>query len=187
MIIHLAEFGSRLQGKPAGRRDFATICGHLAEAESGSIVLLDFSGVESVNASWLNMAIAPLIRWCSESQNEFFPVLANYPTKDLDELELVAEKNQQCYAVTAGTAEPPTVIQLVGRLEPSLYTTIVKLAELGEATGAQLSREVPEEGVLPTAWNNRLRDLNEMRLLLRRKEGRQQVYRLLAKEVVFDG
>src|SRR5690606_10553353 len=137
MIIPLSKLGRRLQGKPAGRKHFAELCGLLAEAASGEIAFLDFQRVESVNASWVNMAIAPLIRWCAESQNDFFPVLAHFPEKDLDELELVAEKNQQCYAVAPDTAEPLSAVRLVGPLDPSLRMTLLKLAELGEATGAE--------------------------------------------------
>lgn len=187
MVIQMRKLGTRLQGKPAGRKHFAEICGQLAEASSEEIAFLDFQQVESVNASWINMAIAPLIRWCSESQNDFFPVLAHFPEKDFDELELVAEKNQQCYVVATESTEPLSKVRLVGSLDPSLRTTLVKLTELGEATGAELSRQVPDAEILPTAWNNRLKDLNDMRLLLRHKEGRQQVYRPLAREIVLHG
>lgn len=187
MVVALSKFGKRLQGKPAGRKHFAEICGLLAEAAPGEIVFLDFKQIESVNASWINMAVAPLIRWCAESQNDFFPVLVRFPAKDLDELELVAEKNQQCYAVAPDATEPLSTVRFVGPLDPSLRTTLLKLAEMGEATGAELARKVPDADILPTAWNNRLKDLNDMRLLLRRKEGRQQVYRPLAQEIVLHG
>jgi hypothetical protein len=187
MIVALSKFGKRLQGKPAGRKHFAQICGLLAEATAGQIAFLDFHGVESVNASWINMAIAPLIRWSAESQNDFFPVLARFPGRDVDELELVAEKNQQCYAVSQTIVLPLAKIALVGPLDPSLRSTLVEFQEAGEITGAELARNVPEAEILPTAWNNRLRDLHAMRLLFRRKEGRQQIYSPLAKEISLHG
>ena len=187
MRVELAKFGKRLQGKPAGRKHFAEICRTLAHTVVGEAVLLDFDGVESVNASWINMAIAPLTRWCAEAQNDLFPLLVNFPAKDLDELELVAEKNQQCYVVAADAVEPPKVIHLVGPLDPSLQVTLLRLLEQGEATGAELARKVADSEILPTAWNNRLKDLHDMRLLRRRKDGRQQVYRALAEEVVLHG
>src|SRR6266404_9356589 len=123
MIIQLSKLGKRLQGKPAGRKHFAEICGSLAKASEGEVVFLDFDRVESVNASWVNMAIAPLLRWCSESQNDFFPVLTRFPAKDLDELELVAEKNQQCYAVSQQVDLPLKKVILFGPLDPGLRDT----------------------------------------------------------------
>lgn len=187
MIVQLSNLGRRLQGKPAGRKHFAEICGLLADATPGEIAFLDFVRVESVNASWINMAIAPLIRWCSESQNDFFPVLVHFPEKDLDELELVAEKNQQCYAVSKTTALPLAKVNLVGPLDPSLRSTLTQLRETNEVTGAELARTVSDTEILPTAWNNRLKDLHTMRLLFRRKEGRQQIYSPLAKETILNG
>ncbi len=187
MIVAMSKFGKRLQGKPAGRNHYAAICGLLACAVPGEIVFLDFKGVESVNASWINTAIAPIVRWSSEYPNDFYSVLARFPGKDLDELELVAEKNQQCYLVATRASEPVESVRVVGPLDPSLRETLVHLAKVGEATGAQLAREVPDANILPTAWNNRLKDLHDKRLLLRRKHGRQQVYFPFAKELVLHG
>jgi hypothetical protein len=187
MIVQLSKLGKRLQGKPAGRKHYAEICGFLAEAKPEEVVVLDFEGVESVNASWINMAIAPLILWCSQTQNDFFPVLARFPKKDFDELELVAEKNQQCYAISSAVAVPLARVTLIGPLDPSLRSTLTQLQTAGEVTGAELARTVPDAEILPTAWNNRLKDLHTMRLLFRRKEGRQQVYSPLATEVLFHG
>lgn len=187
MHLQLSKLGKRLQGKPSGRKHFAEICGMVAKATTEEVVILDFDTVQSVNASWINMAIAPFIRWCAESQNDFFPVLARFPTKDFDELELVAEKNQQCYAISENLSVPLKKVILIGALDPSLQSTLSHLGLVGEVTGATLARSVPEAEILPTAWNNRLKDLHTMRLLFRRKSGRQQVYSPLAKEVVFYG
>lgn len=187
MQVKLSKLGKRLQGKPSGRKHYAEICGSLAEAKPEEVVVLDFEGVESVNASWINMAIAPFVRWCSESQNDFFPVLARFPEKDMDELELVAEKNQQCYAISETVVVPIEKVELVGPLDPSLRSTLSELVTVGEVTGAELARTVPDASILPTAWNNRLKDLHTMRLLFRRKEGRQQIYSPLAKEVSIRG
>lgn len=187
MIVQLSDLGRCLQGKPAGRKHFADICGLLSHAAPGEVAFLNFGGVESVNGSWINMAIAPLIRWCSESQNDFFPVLAHFPEKDLDELELVADKNQQCYAVSQAMSIPLAKVNLIGPLDLSLRETLRQLQAAGEVTGAELARTVPNADILPTAWNNRLKDLHTMRLLFRRKEGRQQVYSALAKEIGLDG
>lgn len=187
MHIPLSRLGKRLQGKPTGRKHFADICGLLARANPGEMVFLDLDNVESVNASWINMAVAPLVRWAADEQNDLFPILVHFPEKDFDELELVAEKNQQCYSVSSQATEPVPAIYIVGPLDPSLRTTLTMLADIGEATGAELARQRPDAGILPTAWNNRLKELYDKRLLVRRKQGRQQVYSPLARKVVLHG
>ena len=187
MIVRLSKLGNRLQGKTAGRKHYAKICEILAQVQPETVVLLDFEGVENVNGSWINRAISPLFRWSAESQNDFFPVLSHFPQRDLDELELVAEVNQQCFPVTTDVNEPVQSVLLVGPLDVSLRTTLQKLMELGEATGAELARQVPNADIQPTAWNNRLKELYDKRLLLRRKQGRRQIYFLIAKEIGLHG
>jgi len=187
MIIRLSKFGNRLQGKTAGRKHYAKICDILAQVRLGTVVFLDFEDVESVNGSWLEMAIGQLFRWSAESQNDFFPVLSHFPERDLDELELVAEKNQQCFPVTANAAEPLCSIVLVGPLDHGLRITLQTLIELGKATGAELARHMPATGIQPTAWNNRLKELYDKRLLLREKQGRRQIYFPIAKEIGLHG
>lgn len=183
MIIPLSSFGHRLQGKTAGRRHYALLVGEVAEAERGQVIFLSFAGVESVNASWMNMAVAPFVRWSAEEQNDYFPVLSHFPGKDLDELELVAKLNQQCYVVAANDKLPIPDASLVGALDVGLRTTLDQLLAHGEATGAELARQLPDEPIQATAWNNRLKDLYDKRLLLRRKEGRQQIYLPISKRI----
>jgi hypothetical protein len=187
MIIRLSEFGTHLQGKAAGKKHFARICGMLAEVQAGEYVFLDFAGVTSVNGSWINMAVSPLLRWSAENQNDLFPILCCFPTKDFDELELVAQVNQQCYPVAPDAAEPIRSIVLVGPLDESLRATMESLGQLKQATGAELARHLPEAHIQATAWNNRLKELYDKRLLHRRKEGRQQIYFPVADEVHLHG
>lgn len=183
MIVQMSKLGTRLQGKSAGRKHYARLCGILANVQAEELVFLDFEGVESVNGSWLNMAIAPLFRWSAETQNDFFPVLRRFPNNDLDELELVAQVNQQCYPVARSTNADIRSLLLVGPLDEGLRVTFEKLGELGAATGAELARQVPDAAIQATAWNNRLKELYNKRLLQRRKEGRRQVYYRVGKEI----
>jgi hypothetical protein len=186
-LCEISKFGKRLQGKTAGRRHYGNICETLAQVQPSTVVFLDFEGVESVNASWLNMAISPLVRWSAESQNDFFPVLSHFPERDFDELELVAEVNQQCFPVASDTNEPLRSVLLVGPLDHGLLTTLRNLITLDGATGAELARQVPDAGIQPTAWNNRLKELYDKRLLVRNRQGRRQMYYPIAREMELHG
>lgn len=72
MIIKLRQFAHRglLRGRPQGRADFAGLCSKLSEVIDGEIVFLDFSGIRSVNGSWLNAAIGELFRWAAQEQGQ---------------------------------------------------------------------------------------------------------------------
>lgn len=187
MTVKLSRLGTKLLGKTAGRKHYGQICGMLTNGKPGEISFLDFEEIEIVNASWLNMAIAPVYRWCADSQNELFPVITHFPSDWIDELDLVAQVNGQCYALVESCTEPVEKLTLVGPLEESLRGTLRSLLRLRAATGAQLARSAPDAGILATAWNNRLKELYDMRLLTRHREGRQQIYRPLAEKVEFHG
>lgn len=185
MRVEVRKLGRHLQGKSAGRKDFGLLCNQLARARHGEIVFLDFEGVETVNGSWLNTAVGPLFRWAAESQNDYYPVFSAFPVGSLDELDLIATINRQCYLVskTSNTIVDEAIV--VGNLDPSLKNTLERVCESGQVTGAELARQSPDAGIQATAWNNRLRDLFVKRLLIRRKEGRQQLYGPIVRSIVF--
>jgi hypothetical protein len=183
MIIPVAEaLGKRLQGRLHGRRDFARLCELMSAASPGEVVYLDFAGVDLVTGSWVHAALVPLIRWAADERNDLFPVIFNARSEWLDDLALVAEFAHQCYLVAEG--QPASRARLVGSLDPGQRTTLEALLELDEATGAELERQRPGDGIKATAWNNRLRDLYEKRLLRRVRHGREQRYSPVVQEVM---
>ena len=188
MIVPIAEaLDPLLQGRVLGRKHFAQVCELLADAQPGEVIVLDFTGVELVTGSWVNAMIVPLFRWVADEQNDLFPVLCNFQDDWLDDLQLVAEWNHQCYLLGNGKARPPRRAKLVGSLDPGQQKTLRAMLDIGEATGAQLERQYRNEKAKATAWNNRLKDLNGKRLLMRRKQGREQFYSPVIQDIVFDG
>src|SRR6185295_674028 len=175
MAIQFAQFGQQLQGQLAGKRHYARTCELLSQAKPGELVMLDFQGVEVVTGSWLNAMIVPLYRWAADEQIDLFPVLCNPRHDWLDDLRLVAEWTHQCFLV-ANAKTTPRKAKLVGSLDPGQQTTLEAVLGLREVTGAELERERPDESVKATAWNNRLKDLHNKRLLRRTRKGREQLY-----------
>jgi hypothetical protein len=187
MKVDMAEtLGTQLQGRPLGRKHFARLCELLSDAPAGEVVLLDFAKVDLVTGSWVDAALVTLLRWAADERNDVFPVICNASPKWLDDLALVAEWTHQVYLVAEGSG-PPERAALVGSLDPAQRTTLETLLELHEGTGASVERQRPGEGIKATAWNNRLRDLYEKRLLRREKRGREHVYSPVVREVVLDG
>src|SRR5215472_6877691 len=152
IVIMLREFGPRLQGKLPGRKDYARLCELLADAPPGSVVFLDFAGVELVSGSWINAALVPLLAWAADERNDLFPAICN-PTEDmLDELALVAKYTHTCFLTAAGPVPPRHAI-VVGPLDPGQRSTLEALVELRAVTGAELERQRPKDKVKATAWN----------------------------------
>jgi hypothetical protein len=180
------EFGKILQGKLPGKRHFARLCELLSDTPPGSPVHLDFAGVELVTGSWANALFVPLFQWVSDGSIDLFPIICNAQDDWLDDLALVAEWTRCCFIVANGSL-PARRGTLIGQLDPGQRSTLEAVLELGTTTGAKLERKKPAERVKATAWNNRLKDLYDKRLLRREKQGREQVYAPVIKEIKLNG
>ena len=188
MVIEIAEsLGKQLHGRVQGKKHFAEVCAKLAGSTTGEVVVLDFDRVEIVTGSWVNAMIVPLFRWACDEQTDLYPVLSNVSNGWLDELELVAGWNHQCYLISEGRQAQPRRASLIGKLDPAQRATLDTVLELGTATGAALAKKLPNQAVKATAWNNRLKELCLKRLLRREKKGREQIYSPVIKEIVCDG
>jgi hypothetical protein len=183
VTVPMYEYGSHLSTRPKGIRDFGKVCERLAKVRPGEVVLLDFDKVGYVSASWITAMMVPLSRRAAEEVNDFFLLLRNFPADSLDDLKLVADQNRVPFLLLAGK----TKARLIGTLDSGQQETLRSVEELGEVTGAELAVKKPALKTSGPAWNNRLRDLHEKRLLRRRKQGREQIYRAVVPEVTIDG
>jgi hypothetical protein len=177
--------GSPLRGKIDGRRNFGQLCASLGAFPRGSVVFLDFAGVEDLSASWVAAGILPLVSWSAMPEMDVYPVLANVLGNDKkweDEFELVATRVGAVFLAT-GQHSQATIL---GDLDPILITTLRAVQNHEEVTGAGLKRLFPQEEIGATAWSNRLKDLHTKRLVRRFARGREQVYSAVL-EVDFDG
>jgi hypothetical protein len=189
MHIELAsQLGDRrLQGQPRGTRHFAKICEAVSGVDQGETIYLDFSGAEVLTGSWISAALIQLLRWGADPGIELFFVLCNIPDTDLvDELRYVANHARVVFLVAPGNA-PARSATVVGPLDPGQKETLLAVVKAGQVTGAGLERLYPGGAVKATAWNNRLKNLHNKRLLMRSKVGREQVYRPVVPEISCDG
>lgn len=177
--------GPDLQGRLLGRKHYGQACEILADTPTGDVVVLDFGGVELMTGSWANEMIVPLYKWASDPRNDLFPILRNLKGRWDEELQLLAEWNQQFYLWARDGRTDRA--RLIGVPDPGQRRTLEAVLRSGAITGAELERRHPEEGVGATAWNNRLKDLHAKRLLTRVKRGREQVYSPVVGEVELDG
>lgn len=187
MAIEMAKvFGTQLQGETLGKKHYARIWELLSDTGQGEVVFLDFKGVDVVTGSWISAMLVPLYRRAAEPEIDLFPVLCNASGDWLDDLTLLAKWTHQCFLVADKCTLPPRKATLIGSLDPGQQTTLDAVLEYGEVTGAELERRSPEK-IRATAWNNRLKDLYEKRLLRRTKRGREQVYAPVVEAIKTDG
>ena len=186
VTIVLGHWTTTLQGRTSGTKHFAAVCEKLAGSPRGTTVLLDFSGVRYVTGSWLNAMLVQFFDWAAKPENDYFPLLSNVEDEWLDDFSLVAEWNHQCYIIIADGVNPMRTGVLVGNLEAAQQDSLNAVLGGQGITGAELERK-SGDGVRATAWNNRLKDLYQKRLLRREKKGRQQLYFSIVKEITGNG
>jgi hypothetical protein len=189
MEIQLTRFlcETRFQGQPMGTRHFAKVCEALSSADQGETIHLDFGGAEVLTGSWISAMLIQLLRWAANPEIELFFVLCNIQDNDfIDELGYVANHARVVFLVASGNASSASAI-VVGPLEPGQRETLSAVVKAGQVTGAELERLYSASSVKATAWNNRLKDLHNKRLLKRNKLGREQVYRPVVPEISCDG
>lgn len=189
MKIELARYlgETRFQGQPRGTRHFAKVCEALSGVAPGELVRLDFDGVEVLTGSWISAMLIQLLRWAATPAIELYVVLGNIGEKDLlDELRYVATHAHVVFLVSLGDASSGSAVA-IGPLDPGQRETLAAVVRAGQVTGAELERLHPEGNVKATAWNNRLKDLHNKRILTRKKLGREQIYRPVVPEISSDG
>lgn len=170
---------------------------------SGSLVVLDFEGIEATNGSYLRATALWLLR-CgqlsvrpddmlvgSNDSNsprpyDIYCALANVEGEVTQEVEdffnarpipiLIARK------LMADRIESAT---LTGNLEPVLKRTLSIVSQSNAVSASELHSHFRTEGVSVTAWNNRLADLCALRLIRRQRQGKQWIYEPITKDITY--
>lgn len=188
MIVEMASaFGKQLQGELLGKKHYARIWEMLTDVVPGDMVLLNFKDVDVVTGSWISAMLVPFYRRAADPNIDLFPVLCNAHQDWLDDLSLVAKWTHQCFLVADRIHTTPRRAVLIGTLDPGQRITLEAVIEIAEVTGAALERQRAKDHIGATAWNNRLKDLHEKRLLRRIKRGREQVYSPVVEVIKFNG
>lgn len=162
---------SPLAGRIHGERDLSKIEDALRAGES-DVVILDFDKVELITSSYFLAAFWPL--WGDRGGQEWFPILANVGEQVLEDIVLPVRQGRGAIWTATWSAGSLREPRVEGDLETELRLTLRLALEQGEVTASSLHEQ--DASVGKTAWNNRLADLHRLRLLRRRKEGRQLIY-----------
>lgn len=175
----------------------------------GVIVILDFTGITSVTASYLKATLLWLLEAGRLSAEDHplaarttragrrnpwpmavYPMVTGISEEIAEELvEVLSGQKCVCLDVIEERQDVITKAKLLGPLDRLLLWTMDALSREGAATAAQLHERYQADNldahktISSSGWSNRLADLYGLRLVRRWKLGKQFVYEPIAKEV----
>lgn len=179
----LLKNGSReMTGRSRGVRIREAIEKILGEGKGALRVVLDFSGMGSIDFSWADEVVAKLIsRLWSGEYGEKFLVLKNLNSSQAENIGVALERKRLAVLTTG-----PEGWQIIGSLNNYLIHTLNQVMEKRQLTLRELSEE---EGIEMNTGGTRLLNLYKKRLVVRVERpimgkedshrGRQYVYQSL--------
>jgi hypothetical protein len=181
--LTLLKNGSReMTGRSRGVRIREAIEKILGEGKGALRVVLDFSGMGSIDFSWADEVVAKLIsRLWSGEYGEKFLVLKNLNPSQAENIGVALERKKLAVLTTG-----PEGWQIIGSLNNYLIHTLNQVMEKRQLTLRELSEE---EGIEMNTGGTRLLNLYKKRLVVRVERpimgkedshrGRQYVYQSL--------
>ena len=168
-----------LAGKSGGLRDLPKFMAAVEEALSGDTVVLDWSGIEIVTASYLGATFGTLLRMAMSGDLDRYFVMTGLNKAGLDELKLVIEV-QKLIALVGDLHKDGSLhnVQSIGMLDPAYAETLQVVQKVKTASATNLYRRAPNSGtrIGKTAWINRLSNLHRLRLVRKQRVGRQYIF-----------
>ncbi len=145
----------------------------LREEKNTLLIILDFSGVGSIDFSWADEVVAKIIsRLWSGEYGEKFLVLKSLNTSQVENLSVALERKRLAALATGSEGW-----QIIGSLNNYLAHTLDQVMKKGHLTLRQLSEE---EGIGMNTSGTRLLNLYKKRLVVRVEglvEGRDEFHR----------
>ena len=179
----LLKNGSReMTGRSRGVRTREVIEKILGEEKGALRIILDFSGMGSIDFSWADEVVAKMVSrlWGGE-YGEKFLVLKNRNPSQAENIDVALERKKLAVLITG-----PEGWQIIGSLNNYLIQTLNRVMRKRQLTLRELSEE---EGIEMNTSGTRLLNLYKKRLVVRvegpamRKEdshrGRQYIYESL--------
>jgi len=171
-----------MTGRSRGARVREALEKVLGEEKRSLRVVLDFSGMGSIDFSWADEVVAKMIsRLWSGEYGEKFLVLKNLSSSQAENIDVALERKRLALLITG-----PEGWRLIGSLNNYLIHTLNRVMEKKQLTPRELSEE---EGIEMNTSGTRLLNLYRKRLVARVERptmgkddshrGRQYIYQSL--------
>ena len=149
-----------MTGRSRGQRIREFIERIFREEKEVPLVVLDFSGVGSIDFSWADEVIAKIVSrlWGGEYGERFF-ILKSLNPSHVENITVALERKRLAVLATGSKGW-----QIIGSLNNYLAQTLDRVTEKGHLTLRQLSEE---EGIGMNTSGTRLLNLYKKRLVLR--------------------
>ena len=168
-----------LAGKSGGLRDFPKFMAAIEETPSSDTIVLDWSGIEIVTASYLGATFGTLLRMAVSGDLDRYFVMTSLNKSGLDELKLVLEVQRQI-ALVGDLNKDGSLhnVHSIGVLDPAYAETLLAVQKVKTASAMNLYQHAPHTRtrIGKTAWINRLSNLHRMRLVRKQRIGREYVF-----------
>jgi hypothetical protein len=167
-----------LAGKSGGLRDFPKFMAEIEETPSGDTVILDWTGIEVVTASYLGATFGTFLRMAMAGDLDRYFVMVGLNKAGIDELKLVVEV-QKLVALVGELNKDGSVhnVESLGFLDPAYAETLQAVQKAKTASAMSLyERARNHTRIGKTAWINRLSNLHRLRLVRKQRIGREYVF-----------
>jgi hypothetical protein len=205
MLVHKmrADKASTRWGATRAQADLAGFPAAILAAPEPVDLLLDFSGIEAVNGSYVRASVGWLLRCALLSRSDTVEeasgtdpwlirplgisalFVGNLSTEVRQDIQLWLRANRlPCLEALGWTKQEVATASVLGVLDTQLSKTLSCLSSCGgQAVADTLWKQFSDHGIGVTAWNTRLSELYSRLLVNRRKEGKFWRYFIPCKEV----
>ena len=176
-ILSIASSRSTLAGSAMGRQMLAMLIGETKMVTEPSVAFLDFYGVDIATGSFLREAVLGFRDFSRNAIGMLYPVVANANAMIEEELsDYLADRTDAMWACELTDVRGPSNVHLLGALDSAHAKTLRFIAEHRLISAPELAKLHPDEGVGPTAWNNRLAALSSKGIVMEMKSGKTKTF-----------
>lgn len=166
-----------LSGATAGRKILSALIGATPSTEVPAPAFLDFDGIEIATASFLREAVIGFRDFARQSLPNVYPVVANMAPAVFEELDFfIRARGDVIWSCHLNAEDRVLGARLIGDLDPAQRSTFDAVIKLGAITAPELATLFSDQGIGPTAWNNRLSALATKGLLVERRRGKSKSF-----------
>ena len=176
-LIDLSGGQTVLSGAIPGRKVLSVLIAATPSTESPAPAFLDFDCIQVATASYLREAVIGFRDYARQSLLNVYPVVANMVPAVTEELDFfVRSRGDVIWSCDLDAEDRVVGARLIGNLDPAQRSTFNAVIEFGAITAPELAARFADQGIGPTAWNNRLSALAAKGLLVERKQGKSKSF-----------
>ena len=166
-----------LAGGAMGRKLLAALIETVSSQPSPQPIFLDFSDIDVATSSFIREGVIGFRDYARGSLENIYPVIANAGLQVVEEFDFfLRQRSDALWCCDIDADETVENARLLGELEPVQRSTLEAVRKLGSATAPQLAHKSQDDGIGPTAWNNRLSALAAKGVLVELRSGRSKSF-----------